>query len=1317
MPVAGRVMVRVWQLGAAGWGLWALLVGAADAATGSVVRPGLVAEQWTDADGLPVNYPRGVAVDAVGEVWVATLDGLVRFDGATMEVLRPGHPEGPLSTRVSQIVRHPVDHALWIPSGPARVQRRTRTSVDAFSPVPDEAIGPIVASERALWFATERALVELADAPVVHPLPAHIRAESIITTPDAHLLVRTRDGAVYVRPTRGGTWQQVADDHTRGHWVRNPRTGAAVLNDTHGAWTWSVTGGWRRLPGGQMAAFLPATAPPTRSEWAIIDGEYHLAGSPTGIRHASGHTLLVDGDTTWVPTPDRGLLRIRPTALSVLRPPEVDSVNVRRLWWEEARQTVWAMGTGHGWWPVHTLADDIEPLPAAQPGCTGDVVRYFSTRARDRWLACEDQVLRPETDGYSPHTPDAFYRANAVFHDTRGTWLASLRSTAVVGADGQWQTVRDQTGAPISGVASFFGLPDGRVVLGREHAVWVVAADQPVAHRLFENHDTFRDMRADDSGQRLWASTVSGGLCVWPLHPNQPQPLVETEGRCLGYEALGGRTTVHWSREDGRGRTWLSTNSGLGVVDSDQLAAWAAGGPVPSVYWLGERDGMANDEGNGFLSEAVVVTPDGLLFTATQDGVVKVDLDAFERPTPPTLFWRSARIGAAGVPTTAPITLPANHDALTLQWATAAVPGADQVRFRYRLGPDRPWSPDRTHRTLELPTLPPGDHTVEVQAHLAGTWGPSLTLAVHRTPTLHERIGLPGLLVLGLALAGLGFAVVRSRVLGRINARLEEQVAAQTRRLAEQNRSLAVVNETLAGRNEALARTTADLREKNREVERQARRLAELDELKRQLIANVSHELRTPLSLILAPLGALVDEVDADSRAGRNLRVAVDNAERLEQLIGQLFDLTRARAGGLAIRARRVDVGALLDDLHVRFAMGTSVDIQLLRPPEPVFVWLDRDAIDKVVGNLLANAVRHTPDGASVHLRLVCIDEGVRIEVEDAGPGVPPELRTAVFERFFQIPTDGHHRAGGTGLGLALARELVELHGGELGVEDGVNGALFWCTLPPGVAHLGPDDIDAETSEPASVAPATDGARATVLLVEDHDQLRAYLAEVLGERFEVRTATDGGAALDVARKTRVDVVVSDVMMPHMDGHALVRALRSLPGGDRLPILFISARGALEDRLEGLELADDYLPKPFHAPELVARVQALLRRPDSAPVTTPGVPPLVERLRARALPRLSERDFNVGALAKAMAMSPRTLQVRMQQHNLPTPREWLRDLRLQEAHAQLTAGTPTTVAEVAAAVGMTRTYFSRVYRAQMGRSPGEVLRSAQGSGAG
>ena len=376
----------------------------------------------------------------------------------------------------------------------------------------------------------------------------------------------------------------------------------------------------------------------------------------------------------------------------------------------------------------------------------------------------------------------------------------------------------------------------------------------------------------------------------------------------------------------------------------------------------------------------------------------------------------------------------------------------------------------------------------------------------------------------------------------------------------------------------------------------------------------------------------------------------------------------------------------------------------------------ERHGLTRALTNLLQNALRH--GRGDVEVTLQATEPWARVSVRDHGPGVPPEDRARVFSRFVQLSTGDAKAAEGMGIGLALVKEIAEQHGGDVGVDVAPGGgALFWLTLPTGSDHLAIEDVAIDDVSPASPQRRAPPARPPeaptggpkLLLVEDNDELRGYLVSRLSSRYDVIEATNGDEGLAAARARRPDVILSDVRMPGKDGLQMVRELRADPALARVPVMFLSAKTQEEDRVAGLQLADDYLTKPFGTQELLARLARLT--PGAAPVTPPPVESaFVERLTATADRSLGDADFHVAELAKAMAMSVRALQVRMKSIGLSSPAEWLLERRLSRARELMRSGAHETVGEVADAVGLSRTYLARAYRAWAGKTPREELRA-------
>ena len=419
------------------------------------------------------------------------------------------------------------------------------------------------------------------------------------------------------------------------------------------------------------------------------------------------------------------------------------------------------------------------------------------------------------------------------------------------------------------------------------------------------------------------------------------------------------------------------------------------------------------------------------------------------------------------------------------------------------------------------------------------------------------------------------------------------------------------------------------------EQERQrAGALAELDHAKTTFFSNVSHEFRTPLTLMLGPLDEVLTEASERlSPEHHELLVAVRrNGLRLLNLVNTLLDFSRIEAGRAQASYQLTDVATFTREIASAFdsAMqnaGLSFSVECQPIAEPVY--LDRDMWEKIVLNLLSNAYKFTFAGEVV-LTMKSVDGAVELRVRDTGVGIPEANREQVFERFHRIESTQARTYEGTGIGLALVQELVKLHDGSVRVESAVDaGSTFIVTIPGGKEHLPAEriqaaqalasttiraeayveearrwsgselDVDVDEAmlgERLSFAsppkPKAAEKRELIVVADDNADMRQYLTRLLSERYEVHAVADGRQALEARQQLRSALVLADVMMPHLDGFGLLRAIRDDSALADTPVILLSARAGEESRVEGLEAdADDYLIKPFAARELLARVAA------------------------------------------------------------------------------------------------------------------------------
>jgi len=403
----------------------------------------------------------------------------------------------------------------------------------------------------------------------------------------------------------------------------------------------------------------------------------------------------------------------------------------------------------------------------------------------------------------------------------------------------------------------------------------------------------------------------------------------------------------------------------------------------------------------------------------------------------------------------------------------------------------------------------------------------------------------------------------------------------------------------------------------NAELEAMYARVVQADELKSQLFANVSHELRTPLALMLGPAERLLTDDSLDARQHRQVESIHANGQMLLRQVNNLLDLARLEAREERLDLLELDAADWFRRLCAQF-VDTAGQRGLrfaIDAPVALIAQFDPDKLERVVVNLLWNAMKFTPAGGAVNARLAVVDGGLQMTVDDSGPGIAVEHREAVFERFRQVDGQATRAHGGTGLGLAISRDFVAMHGGAIGIDDSsLGGARFTVTLPlrqtaqpsqrmdvAGNDRSANTELQAAISElrvddatdGAGVPMDTDAARPDVLVVEDNVEMRRLVASTLSD-CNVFTAVDGADGLERARALRPDLIVTDVMMPRVSGEQLVEAIRADADLAAVPVLLLSARtdDALRIRLLS-HGAQDYLTKPFVAEELRARARNLI----------------------------------------------------------------------------------------------------------------------------
>ncbi|MBC7777948.1 MAG: response regulator [Phycisphaerae bacterium] len=580
----------------------------------------------------------------------------------------------------------------------------------------------------------------------------------------------------------------------------------------------------------------------------------------------------------------------------------------------------------------------------------------------------------------------------------------------------------------------------------------------------------------------------------------------------------------------------------------------------------------------------------------------------------------------------------------------------------------------------------------------------------------------------------------------------------------------------------ALAYFYRQLQQANRKTAQQAEQLKDLDAAKSRFFANISHELRTPLTLVLGPISSLLKESQLSPKQVGLLQMVTRNGEKLNHLINDILDLRKLEAGKMELNRQPTPLAAFFRRHIVQFeslASRKEIDFSFaIAVDDGIVANIDREKCRQLTYNLLSNAFKFTPVGGKIRVTLEMEKHGKSISlfqmsVADDGPGIHPDDLPFVFERFFQTNRPDKPAEGGTGLGLALCQEYVKLFDGKIDVESHLGkGATFRVEFP--VVVLSPEnmpqlqegitspfssDLDgvAETTGllPIAAAARTDPAKPTLLVVEDNPELQDYIRLILQDKYNVRTAENGKAALEMLRKGGgrrdegggmneeadliphtssliTDLIISDLMMPVMDGYQLLEKLKSGETTRHIPVIMLTARAEAQDRLKALRIGvDDYLTKPFDEEELQVRVKNLLtnyrnrRTVSDEPVSnaelhleerpagdlTISEPDRVwlETFEAYIQKNLSNELLGIPSLAREFAMSESTLLRQLKRLTGLSTVQYLQEIRLDKARHLLENRTYDSIAKVASKTGYSdpRT-FSRSFKQRFGKSPSDYL---------
>jgi len=822
------------------------------------------------------------------------------------------------------------------------------------------------------------------------------------------------------------------------------------------------------------------------------------------------------------------------------------------------------------------------------------------------------------------------------------------------------------------------------------------------------NNDIINSICPDPfkSDKILWLGTSGGGLNRFDIDKKTFKHFAEKEGLP--------NNVVYGVLPDGKGNLWLSTNKGLSKFNPKDN----------SFRNYDVHDGLQSNE---FNTGAYYRSKNGELFFGGIKGLNYFYPDKIkDNPYLPKIVLTNLKLEdryishksensvlQKTISETDEIVLSYADDVITLEFASLDYSAPSKNRYAYKLENfNKDWIYSGSVHSATYTHLPYGEYIFRVKgSNNDGIWnekGIALKLIV--TPPWWSTWWA---YIFYFALFFTGLYLIRRYELTRI--KLKNQLKAEK-------------VETVS--------------------------LIKLDQLKSHFFANISHEFRTPLTLILGQVESVMSS-NIETKEKGKLQVANRNARRLLTLINQLLDLSKLEAGSMELQAEQHNIISFLKSLLYSFeSLANSKKINLKFESEGANIQLrfDSDKMEKIICNLISNALKFTSENGEIKLIVTVFSSTVEIIIKDNGIGIPENRLPHIFNRFYQIDRSITREYEGTGIGLALTKELVELHKGQINVNSKEGeGTEFIIHLPLGDLKVEKEqlveipldkfsmDHDFETIEKEQQSGIMDplsgiqhpAARIQeiILIVEDNADIRAYIREQLENDYKVIEGCNGEEGLSIAQKEIPDLIITDVMMPKMDGYQFSKKIRGDEKTSHIPIIMLTAKAGLDDKMEGLETGvDDYLTKPFSARELKVRVKnliyqrkelrkrfsktAIIKPSDVSTISIDQV--FLEKAIKTIETSFEDEQFGVDRLAEQMNMSVSQLNRKLNALIDQAPGHLIRSLRLQRA-MELLKHNRGTIAEICYKVGFNdQAYFSRAFKKQFGASPSDYKKDNSAS---
>lgn len=1335
--------------------LWLLLLSVV-----SLAQPYSV-KQLGIEKGLSNNYVVSIAQDKQGFLWFATEEGLNKFDGTRFITYLKNEDltrQGITGNELNCLLDDPQDSILWIGTQRAGLNAYDYVNNtflcyrhDGENPeslITDDVTKIVAATDGNLWITTYWRGVDYFDKKAGKFIHYNTQTVPGLASDNIWSVVDGGDGKLYMGHVHHGFSVLSLKDKKVKNFMHDPEDPVSLPGNGVTCIYKDLSGNiWLGTDRG-LALFNPEA-----------ENFIHFHHSEDGVPHTVFDIRQFDGNKLWIAMEFGGIAILDLTQRMFLSPDQVRFQYIKegddeyslsnstvRCLFQDSFKNVWAGMWGGG---INFLSHESSYFNVYSYSPIQHSGSSLNNKTASSVCVARDGKLWIGTDGGGINVFDKGKRV-AVYKEETGDLTDNSIQAALCDSEGNLWFGSFMGGVDFYDVKkkSFHQIfpkdktgEDVRALYEDAEYVWIGTSNGIYKVRLHDkgiaDHYTVENNLvrciSKDNLNRLWIGTFGGGLGVFDEHfqcvklfnvtslfPSNTINTVYMDSQnrmwigtgeglvCFPssqswdykvYRSEEGLSNVHIRAitEDNHGNIWVSTNKGISCLLKDK-----------EVFY--NYDHWDNVPMGNFMSGSVAEAKDGTLYFGSINGLCRFNPDQVleKRESPAAIITEmrifgplrdtdsNEKVMALEGQSEVRLSYMQNNFSVTFNIQNYAL--ADQVEYAYMLkGLENSWYTVTDPNNVTFRNIPPGNYCFQVKTRIRNQeWADEIA-------SLDIRIDPPVWLTwwakLFYILSGVS---VLYFILHAYKKKLDME-------------------------------SLYELEKKNHEQEQ------ELNNERLRFYTNITHELRTPLTLILGPLEDMQKSNSLSGKDSQKILVIHQSAIRLLNLINQILEFRKTETQNKKLCVSRDNLAALVHEIGLKYKelnRKPEIDFCLEIEQEDMSLFFDKEVVTIILDNLISNAIKYTEKGTitlGLHQVVRNNIHHTEISVSDTGFGIAPDALPHIFDRYYQEGSE--HQASGTGIGLALVKNLVVLHEGEIRVESSLNvGSTFYVSLLtdntyPHVLHADSTEktSDEKDEKEENIEPVHSGKR-ILLIVEDNRDICDYIVESFSDDFEVRTAANGEQGLEQALGCIPDIIVSDIMMPVMNGIVMCRKLKEDLRTSHIPIILLTAKDSLQDKEEGYQVgADSYLTKPFSATLLHSRIHNLLESRkllaerfntnsiliDKRAAVTESMNKLdnefLEKINKLIEDRLSSEKIDIGYLSDAMCMSNSTLYRKMKALTGLSTNEYIRKIKMQYAERLLLEGK-YNISEVAFKVGINSTvYFRQCFKDEFGMAPSDYLK--------